>query len=93
MQSYIEKSTGAKLPIRSQLENDGRPEIVVGAGRIAAGLGVTSEGLGHDAFFIRTVGNRLVILGRDDPRRRDTGSCTGPARDDPRCVSVHAREA
>ncbi|MBN1673159.1 MAG: DUF4838 domain-containing protein [Kiritimatiellae bacterium] len=69
LQAYIEKATGATLPIERELGNDGRPDIVVGAGSIAAALGVTTEGLGRDAYVIRTAGNRLVILGRDDPKK------------------------
>jgi len=66
LQSYVRKSTGAALPIADALGNDGSVEIVIGAGRIAGQLKVTAAGLTRDAFHIKTVGRRIVIVGRDD---------------------------
>ena len=67
LQTYMTRATGAELPIVGVPVEDGAVEIVVGAGRIAEALGVTTAGLQRDAFRVQTVGRRLVILGRDDP--------------------------
>ena len=67
LQLYVEKATGAKLPIVNGPMADGMGEIVVGSGQNAEKLGVTTEGLTRDAFRIKTVGDRVVVLGRDDP--------------------------
>jgi len=66
--TYIKKSTGVELPTVGKLTDDGLVEIVVGPGKIAASLGVDTKGLTRDAFKIKAVGKRIVILGRDDPR-------------------------
>jgi hypothetical protein len=76
LQRYVEKSTGAKLPITNQRSRDGMVDIVIGAGQIATQLGVTTTGLTRDAFRIKTVGNTIVIVGRDDPRQ-DPAKCMG----------------
>ncbi|MBN1674372.1 MAG: hypothetical protein JXR37_25215 [Kiritimatiellae bacterium] len=68
LQHYIQKSTGATLPIVDQRSTDGTVDIVVGAGKIAEQLGVTTAGLTRDAFRMKTVGDAIVILGRDDPK-------------------------
>ena len=67
LQTYVKESTGAELAIATALSEDGSVDIVVGAGKIAQQLGVAAEGLQRDAFVMRAVGNRIVILGRDDP--------------------------
>jgi len=78
LQLYIEKATGAKLAIVSGPIADGMIEIVVGPGKNAEKLGVTTEGLARDAFRIKTVGSRVVVLGRDDPTINwDTGLSRG----------------
>ncbi|MBN1673640.1 MAG: hypothetical protein JXR37_21515 [Kiritimatiellae bacterium] len=68
LQDYVKKSTGATLPIEDGLKNDGLAEIVLGDGSIARGLGLTTAGLTPDAFYMRVIGKRLVIVGKDDPR-------------------------
>jgi len=68
LQTYVQKATGATLPMAESLRDDGIVEIVVGDGKISRSLGVNAKGLGRDAFRIKTIGKRIVILGRDDPR-------------------------
>jgi len=67
LQTYIQKSTGATLPIVESLRDDGAVEIVIGDGKISQSLGVDAKDLGRDAFHIKTIGKRIVILGRDHP--------------------------
>ena len=68
LRAYITKSTGGRLAVADSLSDDGLVDIVVGAGAIARSLGVATKGLTQDAFIIRTVGNRIIILGRDDAK-------------------------
>jgi hypothetical protein len=67
LQTYIQKSTGATLLIVESLGEDGTVEIVIGDGAISRSLGIDATDLGRDAFHIKTIGNRIVILGRDHP--------------------------
>jgi len=68
LQAYIKKATGATLPIVCGSISGGMTEIVVGPGKNAEKLGVSTKGLQRDAFRIKTIGKRIVILGRDDPK-------------------------
>jgi hypothetical protein len=63
----MQKSTGATIPIVETLGDDGTVEIVIGDGKISQSLGVDTKDLGRDAFYIKTIGKRIVILGRDHP--------------------------
>jgi hypothetical protein len=66
LQRYVEKATGAILPIVDHLGEDEQVELVIGAGQIASELGVSVEELRRDGFRVKTLGRRIVILGRDD---------------------------
>ncbi len=67
LQTYIKKSTGAELPIEAALGDGKDVDIVIGDGKLSQELGVNSKELSRDASIIKTVGRRLVILGKDDP--------------------------
>lgn len=65
LQQYLEKMTGARLPIVLDLEPAVAREILVGDNRHVRNLDIEPdlEGLGGDGFFLRTVGRRLLIVG------------------------------
>ena len=65
LQGYVEKSTGAKLPITDASVDDGVAEVVIGAGAIAERYGVRVDKLPRDGFVIKTVGGRVFVAGRD----------------------------
>ena len=69
LSDFVEKSTGAELEIVDQLGTDGLVNIVVGPGRIADSLGVTTEGLTRDANRFVAKDNHIVILGIDDKKQ------------------------
>ena len=68
LQRYVEKATGAVLPIVDHLGEDGQIELVIGAGQIALGLGVSVEGLRRTAASIsRSIGPATgVFVARGD---------------------------
>jgi hypothetical protein len=67
LQNYVRKATGATLPIVDTVGDDGAVEVVIGDGKISRSLGVDAMDLGRDSFTIKTIGNRIVILGEDHP--------------------------
>ncbi|MBL7153300.1 MAG: DUF4838 domain-containing protein [Phycisphaerae bacterium] len=56
-----------------RIKGKGRPRtfILVGGGKLASQLGITSEGLGPGGILIRTFANGLVMLGADDKTPSD----------------------
>ncbi len=66
---YIHKSTGVSLPVVT--ENaipDGYPYLIfVGETEAARRAGLDVQDLPQDTFIIRTSGNHLYVLGRQDP--------------------------
>lgn len=66
LRAYLAEATGVELPVVEGAPEDGDgPRIVVGAGPIAAALGVapTAEELGEQGFALATVGEDVVIAG------------------------------
>ena len=61
LQRFIERSTGAKLPIVAEPTGD-RPAFMVGI----APEGYDVSALPRDGFIIRTVGDNTYIVGRDE---------------------------
>jgi hypothetical protein len=72
LQLYIEKSTGARLPIKQADTFGERPAIVVGDGPATHLLGIDLNDVKPEGFRIKTVDRNLVIAGRDTPG--DAGS-------------------
>lgn len=68
LQSYIEKATGAKLPILAEDQLSGvtnaTSRVFVGAGQ-TAGKVVDLQKLQPEGFVIKTVGEDVYIVGRD----------------------------
>lgn len=65
MQHYLEKMTGAKLPIVTDADPAGSPEILLGdnarLGQLRTELDFKT--MGEDGFTLRTDGQRLIIAG------------------------------
>jgi hypothetical protein len=65
LKTYLEKLSGAKLPIVTTPSKGDRARIYVGQSPQTARLGVTDEGLRHGAFRIVSGPDWLVLLGHD----------------------------
>ncbi|MBM3859721.1 MAG: DUF4838 domain-containing protein [Verrucomicrobia bacterium] len=63
LQTYLQKITGARLPIVTDAEPAQPREILVGRSRHY----VLPDGLGKEGYVLRTAGDRLVIIG-GEPR-------------------------
>ena len=65
LQRYLEKISGARLPIITDAERDGSREILLGDNAHLAKLGQAIDvgKLGTDGFILRTYRNRLIIAG------------------------------
>src|SRR5438270_6589263 len=65
LQKYLEKLSGASLPIAADSEAPDSNEILLGDNARLAKLGLEIDfaSLGTDGFVLRTKGNRLVIAG------------------------------
>jgi hypothetical protein len=65
LQKYLEEMTGAKLPIVSDKQPAAEKEIILGdnARFKALNTGIDVASLGKEGYVIRTVGDRLVIVG------------------------------
>ena len=67
LQLYIAKATGAKLPIINSNDSGGRPAIIVGNGPDAEKAGIDIKNIPAEGFTVKTVGNKLFIVGKDTP--------------------------
>lgn len=65
LQEYVHNISGARLPIRTAPSDDCRLQIYVGRSTHTDRLGVTDDGLKHDAFRMKSGGNWLALVGRD----------------------------
>ena len=67
LQSYVEKVSGAKLPIQKEPIPQGKPgvNIFLGESSFTKALGLNLDGLKSDGFKIVSRDNYLAILGRD----------------------------
>jgi len=61
LQSYIERSTGAQLPLAN--ETSGKPAIVIGECQAAAELGLVGERMPIEGLAIKTTTNAVFIVG------------------------------
>ena len=84
---YVAESTGAKLEIVSEKDAGGSGErIFLGATAAAQTAGVDVSKIKYDGFIWKTVGNDLIIAGRDVPFASAKGknnlqsACHGTAR-------------
>ena len=65
LQTYIEKISGARLPIATEPSPDCPVQVYVGRSPHTDRLKVTDEGLADGAFRMASGGNWLALLGRD----------------------------
>ena len=65
LQKYVEKISGAKLPIHSTRTQHMPVHIHVGESAHTERMGLDDTGLDHGAFLMKTVGSQLVLLGKD----------------------------
>jgi hypothetical protein len=65
LQRYLEKISGAKLPIATDATKAGHNEILLGSNaRLPAlGLAMNFASLGQEGFTLRTMGQKLIIAG------------------------------
>lgn len=63
--SYLNKSTGAKLPLSRSGKTDGKLSIIVGDCAASRKAGINADKLPLEGFVIKTIGKNLYIVGRD----------------------------
>jgi len=65
---HVMQASGAALPVatESQVSPDWDSRIFVGVTRAAAAQGIEPDKLDNDAFLLRTVGNDLYVVGREE---------------------------
>ena len=68
LMEHVEKATGALLPVATETDvPDGYPtRIYIGVTQAGQKQGIEAEALGGDAFVLRTVGNDIYIVGKED---------------------------
>ena len=71
LQAYIQKISGAKLPIVDDSQNPAGPLILVGRSRLSDGLGMAIPGgvtsaRREEGFVIACKGDRLLLAGNND---------------------------
>ena len=67
LQHYIEKITGAKIPITSDSAHPfGGHKILVGESKLTRALGLKNEDFEEQEYLIRCYGNILVLMGHDE---------------------------
>lgn len=65
LRTYLEKTIGAKISI-TNFPASGKTVLLIGDNELTRKLGVDVKSLPRDGFIIKTVGNTIVIAGRDD---------------------------
>lgn len=65
LRTFLNRSTKADFQIVNEMENDG-PAIILGDNQWTRDLGVNAKGIPRDGFVIRTISDKIVIVGRDD---------------------------
>jgi hypothetical protein len=64
LQSFVEKSTGAKLPIVALASPD-KPHLFVGPNAVSAAAGVAPDDLKPGGFHLRVLGQDVHLVGQD----------------------------
>src|SRR5712691_1071718 len=70
LRDHLKQMSGAELPIRTEDRITGSPSqdqawVLVGAGKLAEKLGLTTKGLGAGGILLSAKGNVLALLGTD----------------------------
>ncbi len=66
LQTYLKKISGAEISIDTDTSENHRCRIFIGTYENYDQLGLNKEDLEREGFIIRTIGNDLVLLGKDD---------------------------
>ena len=66
---FLSKSLGAEVPVVTA-PTEGRTALVLGRNAWADAAGVTTNGLKRDGYRIRSVWDRVYVVGIDDPKGR-----------------------
>lgn len=66
LQEYIEKISGAKLPLLKEKSTTDNIKIYVGKSKYTDDMGINDKELDFDAFRIISDGKQLVLFGNDD---------------------------
>ena len=66
LQSLLEIKLSEKLPVVNT-PDDSKISFILGINAFSDAVGIDASGLVRDAFIIKTVGQDVYILGRDDP--------------------------
>jgi Domain of unknown function (DUF4838)/Carbohydrate family 9 binding domain-like/Glycosyl hydrolase family 67 N-terminus len=68
LQNFILESTGVKIPVTHQPQA-GHYSIMLGDTAYSRQAGIKVKALPRDGFVIKTLGNKIFIVGRDDSRK------------------------
>ncbi len=83
LQTFIQRLSGAELPIVTEPATDDGVNIFVGESEFTKKLGISAEGLESDSFVMRTGDNWLALVGDDtdyQPRELDALTVEDRAR-------------
>ena len=80
LRTYLQRITGARLPIREDSEDIIGNLILVGPGRLTREMGIAAEALTGDSFVIKTAPGRLALLGNDQVMAGDEAFAFSPGR-------------
>ena len=69
LRDHLNRMTGATFRIVETTPANG-PAVILGDSPEARAAGIRAVSVAHDGYVIKTVGNRLLIVGRDDPSAR-----------------------
>ncbi|MBQ7695620.1 MAG: DUF4838 domain-containing protein [Lentisphaeria bacterium] len=74
--AVLSKAIGVKIPILTKASGK-VPAVIIGDAAYAAKNGIDLKKLDRDGFVIRTVGKDVLIIGRDDPKKRPLNDVKG----------------
>ncbi len=79
LQYHVQKITGAKLPIKTDADKVEGVRILLGPSGAVTQLGVKTDDLKDQEYLIRFVGDALVLLGKDSPKRTKSNRPSTPS--------------
>ncbi len=70
--NYLNKSTGAKLPLSHDGRTNNKASIIIGDCTASRKAGINTDKLPPEGFVIKTIGKNLYIVGRDTKGSADS---------------------
>ena len=67
LQKFLSKSFSKRIPLIRKTENN-KISIVIASNKKAAEYGIDVNKIPRDGFAIKTIGNKIIIAGQDDPK-------------------------